>query len=154
MTKTEKFLKTVLFHKDIIKDKVLYLRRHYLSPRFDWLPRLFLHLIAKTDDDRFPHCHPTFFITLVLWGGYLEEVYQNEAQLRGEEPPLIRFVKPWTIGFRRATFIHKIIYLPKSRAWTLVFFGPNYRKWGFWDKDTFIPEAEYKAREDSVDNGD
>lgn len=151
MSKTEKFLKWLLPHKDIVKNGILYLRRHYLTWRTTKLPRIFLHLINRPDDDRDPHDHPNWFITLVVWGGYWEAVYETPEQLRGEKPPLVRWMGPGSIGFRRAIFTHQIVKLPCKRAWTLVLFGVARRQWGFWNSNAeFIPANKYLNREDGA----
>src|SRR5258707_107350 len=130
MSFIEKILK-LWFHKDIIKGGILYLRRHFFSPNIHWLPRIYLHLINRPDGDRDPHDHPGWFITIPLWGGYWEEIYDTFDQVRNHAPR-VHFSKLWWPAFRRATFTHKLTKLPRGRAWTLVLFGPNRRTWGFW----------------------
>lgn len=139
----------LLPHKDIVKNGVLYLRRHFLTPNIHWLPRLYLHLINRPDEDRHPHDHPGWFVTIPLWGGYLEEIYESYDQLRGTAPPRLHRAKPFRIYFRRASFTHKVVSFPRrGRAWTLVLFGPNRTTWGFWVAGSFVPEAQYKEAED------
>jgi hypothetical protein len=154
----QKICKSIFRHKDIVKDGILYLRRHYLSWRVwpTWWPikrlpliRVFLHLIKMPDTDRHPHDHPWSFLTIILWGGYWEAVYQNKAQLAGEEQPLIRYLGPGSVVFRRAEHTHQIIKINGSAAWTLVFAGSSRRAWGFWGTDgKFIPSGQYLKRED------
>jgi len=140
----ERVLKKILPHKDIVKDDVLYLRRHYLTPR-TWRYKLVLHLIAMPDIDRSVHDHPWWFITLVLRGGYLEEVVNK----LGRSSYLAR--RAGSCLFRTATHTHKILALFRPRTWTLVMMGPATRVWGFWDaQNLYTPWHEYLADEDGL----
>jgi hypothetical protein len=80
---------------DIVKKGDLYLRRWYLTPRFNWSDetlmfvesrgwdrlltlmrsRYFLHWIVRSDDDRDPHDHPWSFKSRILDGEYVERVW-------------------------------------------------------------------------------
>jgi hypothetical protein len=138
----------VFRHKDIVKSGELYLRRYYITPR-KWPYKVMLHYIRKPDNDRDPHDHPWSFLTLILWGGYLELVFKTEDQLRGKVPMISRLLR---VGFvwRRAEHIHQIHSLLKP-TWTLVFAGRGRRVWGFWNSFAeFIPWTSYLRREDGA----
>jgi hypothetical protein len=74
--KLHDLLAKVLRTRDIVKPvhgvDTLYLRRFYIcvTPWFS----VFLHYIARSDDDRHCHDHPWDFWTLILRNGYLEEI--------------------------------------------------------------------------------
>lgn len=126
MASTEKLsmrlLTWLLPHRDIVKEgKGLYLRRFYLGRLFGW--RLFLHYIARSDDDRDPHDHPWDFATFILKGGYVEEIDMPHAMD-------VIIAKPGTLHFRAAQHTHQIT-LRRGPAWTLVLAGPPKRSWGF-----------------------
>jgi len=132
---------TWLPHKDIVKNGLLYLRRHYLSPR-TWGWRLFLHLINKADDDRDPHDHPWGFWTLIIRGGYIEHVY------KGGKLVSVRKLTAGNLVYRDPEHTHQVAEL-LGPTWTLVLAGPASRVWGFWLKDdTFVPWYEYLRRAD------
>lgn len=150
MSRFQKLLMAVLArlpHKDIRKGGVLYLRRHYLTPR-SWSYRVFLHLIARPDDDRDPHDHPFPFWTVPLWAGYHEAVYETAAQLEGRQPPVVQEVRPLRLKRRGPEFVHMIVRLRGAFALTLVFAGPARRVWGFWTVQGFVPEDRYDKKED------
>lgn len=53
----------------------LYLRRFYVWEK-RWCPfRIFIHKIARSDDDPDPHDHPWNFLSLILKGGYVDQSY-------------------------------------------------------------------------------
>jgi hypothetical protein len=133
----EGFLKWLLPHKDIVKNGELYLRRHFLTPR-KWKYKVFLHLIKKPDDDRAPHDHPWSFLTTILWGGYVEAIYN-----RIDPTPRRHWATMGSVLFRRAEHIHQIETLKSKQTWTLVIAGPQRRVWGFWDKAQFTPYSSY-----------
>ncbi len=146
MTFLEKCLKWLLPHKDVNKNGALYLRRHYLSPR-TWSWRIFLHLINQRDLDRHPHNHPWPFYGIVLWGGYIEAVFNKGAfvrtQVRG----------PGAHGYRPETTCHQIVKLLRGRAWTLVLAGPAVQEWGFFDAmDNFTPAPPEDGEEPWVED--
>lgn len=133
----------LLRHKNIQKNGLLYLRRHYLTPR-RWFRRLFLHLIKRPDDDREPHDHPWAFWTLVLKGGYIENIF-----IKGQYSHSRKLVAG-DIVFRPAEHVHKVAVVFED-TWTLVLAGPSKRVWGFWQEDnTFVPWNEYLKREDGA----
>lgn len=101
----------------------VYLRRWSLALPFGWTIKL--HNIRRTDNDRCQHDHPWPFWTLILWGGYVELV--------GEENRLHRCCVG-RLYYRPADFRHRIIELPRGRAWTLVVTRRRVRSWGFYTR--------------------
>jgi hypothetical protein len=141
----------------------LYLQRWFIMGRggddgragTSWA--LMLHRMHRPDEDRAHHDHPWNFWTLVLWGGYVEEVSvpamwgpgdgrhylecparHISAALAGERRPCtcVRFkrnrMRPGTLAFRPAEYRHRIATLPKGQALTLVLRTKKRRSWGFW----------------------
>lgn len=111
-----------------------YLLRWFVIPRNRWF-NIYLHKFCRDDDDRALHDHPWWFVSLVLWGRYLEWRPNTDSDF-----PLAthsgRWRYPLTIAFRRAKALHRI-ELAKSRdgdplsCWSLVVTGPRIREWGF-----------------------
>lgn len=119
-----------LFKKREITDisgKDVYLRRWSL-----WLPfrlGLKLHEIRRTDDDRCQHDHPWGFWTLILWGGY-DELVGEESKVNQMRPGMLRYRAP--------NFRHRIVALPKGKAWTLVLTTGRSREWGFYTREGWM----------------
>lgn len=65
------------------------------------------------------HDHPWWFITLLLWNGYLES---NGKFTKRRWPGMILY--------RPAEFIHNVV-TPYGVSWSLILAGPKSRDWGF-----------------------
>ncbi len=113
---------------DVDVDDKLYLRRLHLfqTPLFS----IMLHWIMRPDPQPDLHDHPVAFASIVLRGGYAEEV--PGARLR--------WIKH--LNLKLPTHRHRIRWAAPNTL-TLVFAGPVVRKWGFWRGDQFIPWREY-----------
>lgn len=113
----------------------VYLRRYYLvsTPWFG----IYLHAIRLPDPDRDPHDHPWTFASLVLWGGYGEELHLGEGVQRAR-----RYWRRLTLHRMRAEQAHRINYvLPNT--WSLVFVGRRRREWGFHTPRGWTPWRVY-----------
>lgn len=118
----------------------VYLRRWSL--RLPGGRTLKLHHILRADGDRCQHDHPWGFVTLCLWGGYVELI--GEAQR-------VHRMRPGRIAWRPHGFRHRITELPRGHAWTLVLTTRRRSGWGFYTRDGFMPwrrfvEAARSAR--------
>lgn len=81
-----------------------------------------LHHWIRSDDKRFFHDHPFNFVSIILKGEY-ENVTPNG-----------RFkVKAGSFWYATGDKKH-YLDIPEKGAWTLLFCGRPYRKWGFWTK--------------------
>ena len=94
---------------------------------------IFLHQLIRSDAGNLKHCHPWFFISLVLSSGYTEETNHGRKTHR-----------PGALLIRPANWQHRVeMDIP---AWTLIFTGPKKREWGFWTKaGQFIHYTKYDA---------
>src|SRR5690349_9648268 len=93
-----------------------YLKRYYLL-RTRWL-ELYVHHLFRTDPDADMHDHPWWYISLIFWGGYIEQT--PAGRFKRSAPRLL---------IRPAPSPHR---LELARpAWTLVMTGPVRRTWGF-----------------------
>lgn len=117
----------------------------------NWLPNLYLHQFLRSDDDRALHDHPACAASLILSGAYIEHtidaggIHQRRVHAAGS----LR-----CLGTRHAHRIELIPWAdpdpspcdeyrddddpsaayglqPESPCWTLFFFGPSVREWGF-----------------------
>lgn len=102
-----------------------------------------LHHWFRSDDKRAKHDHPSDFITFVLKGEYTDLGYvpHPECDCKGD-PSCIRcntleHMGPGSIARRRAEHRHTVAVYPGG-CWTLLYFWPERREWGFWTprKDT------------------
>lgn len=113
-------------------DGSIYLTRWTLLSLFGFALRL--HKIRRPDHDACLHDHPWTFFTLILAGGYVEEMESDGVRH-------CAFRKPGSLLYRPATFRHRITSLPGSRGFaiSLVLMCRKSRSWGFWTNQGFMP---------------
>ena len=112
---------------------------------------IYLHKIHSPDADRDHHDHPWSFVSVVLRGGYMEERKVPLPTLHAipGEPRQWFWARRWlhrtpfTIGFRRATDLHRITTLDRKPTWTLVIVGPRRRDWGFQTDGGWVSADDY-----------
>lgn len=87
-----------------------------------------VHHFFKSDDVRYLHDHPWWFITLILKGGYVDQTPEGNELL-----------KPGRIYYRPAHHRHAVIPVrPEPEgSWSLILTGRPRRFWGFWVKGRF-----------------
>lgn len=95
-----------------------YLRRWHIIPPNRFFS-VYLHEIRHDDDDRALHDHPACSVSLILKGSY-REITRKGAKVHG----------PFDIIARRGSTAHRLEVVD-GPVWTLFFFGPRYRQWGF-----------------------
>ena len=84
---------------------------------------VYTHRILLPDRARAEHSHPWTFLTIILRGGYVEEI-EGKTYTR----------KPGYIGWRGRSFRHRIIALRGRPALTLIIRGRNGDRWNFYNK--------------------
>lgn len=117
-----------------------YMLRWYLWPKLKNLPRLYLHKICRSDDDRALHDHPWWFVGLLLKGSYTEEyeALDGSYQTRRRTAP--------SIAFRPISTRHRVILDGEftddeyrvQPAWTIILTGRDVRGWGFWCRKRLV----------------
>lgn len=107
-----------------------YLRRWTLFGWKHW--KVYLHHFIGDDWSRDLHDHPKRFVSIGLWGGYIEETPRGRRHYRA----------PWVRSFP-ANHIHRIWLPPGGTCWTLVIVGKWERDWGFWHKGHWIHWRRY-----------
>lgn len=111
-----------------------------------------IHHWIKSDDRRFFHDHSSDLLSIVLFGKYwnvkpidenknpTDYVEQDGNLVRNECPFYVEgifnslknfFNMRYSIWFSKATDRH-YLKIPKEGAWTLMFEGKPYHKWGFY----------------------
>lgn len=110
-------------------DGIVYLFRRRLI-QTPWAA-IYLHDILTPDSDPAPHSHPFAFASLVLRGGYLEEVYHPADSKLGGASMFYRARGRMHTFPRGNGQVHVIVdVLPRTK--TLVFAGRRKDSWGFW----------------------
>lgn len=98
--------------------------------------QLALHQILRSDDDRAPHDHVGWNVSVLLSGCYRELVRHDHpfydmgpASTYGGTYDQVHLRWPLRPYFRQATRSHRLIL--KKPVWTLWLRGPKVREWGF-----------------------
>lgn len=141
--------RTPYFH--LVKRDEVYMYRWWLFNPYDhdtrrrkypWIPfSIRVHRIMKPDDDRHLHDHPWNARTVILRGGYIEEVpatMPDGAPARKRNPRLAGS----TNRIRPGQY-HRITYVTFRGAYTLFITGKNQSGWGFLVDGRKIPWKEY-----------
>lgn len=84
-----------------------------------------IHKWLRSDDLRYKHDHPGWFITFVL-RGYYDDI----------SPAGVDRLDRFSIRFRRATHAHSV-KVPPEGCITLLICGAHTRNWGFFVKGKF-----------------
>lgn len=115
--------------------------------------RMLVHRMTAPDPGIDLHDHPWWFVTIPLWGGYVEqranireaadlaviaEAYPNTCT-RG----VVEERRPFRPRLMRLDECHTITRLRRPTCWTLVIGGPRRRRWGFYLTSGYMTEAEY-----------
>ncbi len=130
-----------------------YLHRFYLFPFWGrnsdeartFPLAIYLHHICMSDMDRHLHDHPWAFLSIILDGGYTEEVPHKTKGL----PELSRNVRRrFSVALRKATALHRVrLHGDEEPIWSLVFAGPRIREWGYQTEDGWVDEKTYWSSE-------
>lgn len=128
-----------------------YLYRWTILKRKDW--SVYIHHFVGDDWSNDLHDHPKRFISIGLWGWYLEHTpkfrvawkMDGTGEMWGTRDCVFTETKkyhaPWFRTFP-ADHIHRI-QTPSKNCWTLVIVLKATRPWGFWHEGKFIPWREY-----------
>jgi hypothetical protein len=106
---------------------------------------IYLHHFVGDDWSRDLHDHPKRFISIGLWGWYLEDTPDprfGEKQGGGWRTTMTKmYSAPWIRSFP-ATHIHRL-RVPSKNCWTLVIVLKPVRDWGFWHDGKFMQWRSY-----------
>jgi hypothetical protein len=112
----------------------LFLKRWTLF-KTPWF-RIVLHCFIRSDADEELHDHPWNFLTIILKGGYYEELGTSlKHPTRNKRISFIHWRPPGSILYRPAKTIHRVILSEGTASWSLVFTGKKIRDWGFWTEE-------------------
>lgn len=108
------------------------------------LPNLYLHQFLRDDDDRALHDHPSWAVSFMLAGSYIEHTIADGGIHHRQ------VFEAGTLRFLPTRHTHRI-ELPRAHGlpqycWTLFMFGPTVRDWGFHcPKQGWIPWEQFTA---------
>ncbi|MFG1858474.1 hypothetical protein ACGFJT_42045 [Actinomadura geliboluensis] len=102
---------------------------------------ILIHRIQQDDLDRAPHDHPWPFASLILWGGYCEQVWDDPARL---DTSRTRTRKPGSLRTIKLHQAHQITEL-RGDVWTVVLAGRHCGTWRFWTPEGPIDWREYEV---------
>ena len=91
-----------------------------------------LHRWTASDDSRAFHDHPWWFLTLVLWGGYVDVSPAGRDRLG-----------LGSIRFRSSSHRHTVEV--EQTTWTILITGSPSRRWGFWVDGKLLKRDKYFA---------
>ena len=107
-----------------------YLYRWVIAQKRGWFAAYIHHFVGSDWSLDF-HDHPKRFISIGLWGSYVEHTPQSSRVYRA----------PWVRSFP-AEYQHRID-CPSRNCWTITIVLKPVRAWGFWNDGVFIPFKEY-----------
>lgn len=112
--------------------------------------KAYLHHFVGDDWSLDLHDHPKRFISIGLWGWYIEETPISSADgwERYDVKRIRVYQAPWVRTFP-ATHIHRIT-TPSKNCWTLVVVLKTVREWGFWHSGKFYNWLEYVRGKDGI----
>lgn len=110
--------------------------------------KAYLHHFVGDDWSLDLHDHPKRFISIGLWGWYIEEIpYPGNSEWGALGSIRKTYRAPWIRSFP-ATHIHRLS-VPHKNCWTIVIVLKTVREWGFWHSGRFIPWRSYVDGVDS-----
>lgn len=111
--------------------------------------KAYLHHFVNDDWSLDLHDHPKRFISIGLWGWYIEETpYEGGLEWASLGPKRRTYRAPWLRSFP-ATHIHRLS-VPSKNCWTLVIVLKSVREWGFWHEGVFIHWRDYVRGKDGI----
>ena len=89
-----------------------------------------IHYWLRSDDKRYMHNHPWWFITFVLKGNYTD-VYLKDNIIQKD------YLSRWSIRYRSSKHTH-YVEIPKEGCITILFTGRKLNQWGFWVNNRYM----------------
>lgn len=104
---------------------------------------IYLHHFVGDDWSLDFHDHPKRFVSIGLWGRYVEVTPGAPAGSVYPKPDVETIYRaPWIRTFP-ATHVHRIRLDQGARCWTLVIVLKTVRPWGFWHQHRWVPWRTY-----------
>ena len=106
---------------------------------------IYIHHFVGDDWSLDLHDHPKRFISIGVYGWYIEETPQAADSEWAGATILTRYRAPWIRSFP-ANHIHRL-QVPTKNCWTIVIVLKAQREWGFWHLGNFIHWRTYVKSE-------
>jgi hypothetical protein len=100
---------------------------------------VFITRIYSPDTDRDPHDHSRPFLSLILSGGYTENVHSDQGMIKKTH-------RRWSAHILRTSEAHRITAIREPLR-TLVIAGKSRGTWSFWTPAGKIDWKEYDMKE-------
>lgn len=111
---------------------------------------VYLHHFVGDDWCLDLHDHPKRFVSVGLWGGYVEQTPDvRYAHHFGAVVKERTYRAPWLRTFP-AEHVHRIRLVDGRPCWTLVIVLKTVRPWGFWSWGQWIPWRTYVGSEQAT----
>ena len=132
------------------KENVLHFKRwNILSTK--WFS-IYIHKIYKHDEDLHPHSHPWDFISIILFGGYTEKLYQfiydfvRQSNYQEIERSIFSF------AIRKKSDFHKVVSLKKDKPVTTLVIAWNRTdgEWGYLTESGYKKHTEYRKEKNET----
>lgn len=124
-----------------------YMRRWWWLPRNNWF-NIYVHHMRHDDDDRAPHDHPWWSLSLCLRGVIKEHQMVSPGYIPGSTRRWkINMIRKGDWKWRGTNYVHRLA-LPEGDAWTLFITGRKVRTWGFWCPKGFVPWNKFVNPDD------
>lgn len=132
---------------DRVGDQQLYMQRLLI----EFGPRrrsIRLHVIHREDTDNCLHDHPWAFWSVILWGGYTEQVpaadSTPEEAAAGYPRRTLLVITPWRFRYMPFGYKHRITGLLRQVSVTLAYAGPiQEEEWGFHTEHGKVPWHDF-----------
>lgn len=110
----------------------------------------YLHVQVADDPARPLHDHPWDNMSVILSGGYKEQLSLTIGEPQ-EENTFFFWRKEGDTIYRHAGQAHRL-FLPRVHPYTMTLFhtGPKVREWGFWYPDGWRPYTDVTKTENGV----
>jgi hypothetical protein len=136
-----------LVKKIISREGLLHFRRWRLLAT-PWVS-VYIHHIARSDEDKDPHNHPFAFRSLILKGGYSELVEWWDHPKENRQDTKIQTFRAGQSVYHPTSDYHKITLTNGKPAWTLVFTGKrNPGQWGYLVDGKHVDHVTYRKEKD------
>lgn len=134
------------------------IRARSRSCLYQWITERFairLHHVLRSDTDRFLHDHPCWNISIVLKGGYWEEMPLDEdvtknVWLGPNEATRRKWRGPGSIVFRPADARHRLVLPIGTSSWSIFIVGRKSQSWGFYTPAGKVPWREYLKSQEAA----
>ena len=108
---------------------------------------IYIHGIYKGDGDEYLHNRPWKIWTMILWGGYVEQIHNDSCSNSR------RLRTPGHMAYVNRSGFHKIEKILKPKTFTLAIVGARTNKeWGYMVDGRFIDHKTFRENKNKKRN--